>query len=102
DALISLGIKGRIISWVEDFLDNREVKVTVQEVKSDSHPLTRASPHGSALSPTLFNALITVLISTSLPPCVDILAYADDIAIISHSPKNYKPPSTQQHLKPMT
>ena len=90
DALISLGIKGRMISWVEDFLDNREIKVTVQGVKSDSHPLTTGSPQGSALSPTLFNALITALISTSLPPCVDILAYADDIAIISHGPRPAK------------
>jgi ribonuclease HI len=90
DSLISLGIKGRIIAWVEDFLNNREIKVTVQGVKSDPHPLTTGSPQGSALSPTLFNALITVLISISVPKCVDILAYADDIAIISYGPSPAK------------
>jgi len=66
-------------------------RVTFQGVKSDPRPLTTCSPQGSTLSPTPFNALITVLISISLPPYVDILAYTDDdIAIISHGPRPAK------------
>lgn len=84
DSLASLGIKGRLITWIEDFLTNRKMKVTFQGIYSDLHNLTTGSPQGSALSPTLFNALVILLLSISLPKSVDIIGYADDLAIISH------------------
>ena len=83
-SLVSLGIKGRLITWIEDFLTNRKMKVTFQGVYSDPHSLTTGSPQGSVLSPTLFNALVILLLSISLPTSVNILGYADDLAIISH------------------
>jgi len=34
--------------------------------------------------PTIFNDLIAQLLTVTLPPSVDILAYADDLVLISH------------------
>ena len=84
DSLISLGVSGRIITWIEDFLKNRKMKVKVQGAISDLYDLTTGSPQGSSISPSLFNCIISLLISVTLPPSVDILAYADDLVLIAH------------------
>jgi len=54
DALISLRIKERIISWVEDFLNNREIKVTFQGGKLQTaldKTASKANDIGLFLSP---------------------------------------------------
>jgi len=77
------GIKGRLIAWIEDFLSNRNIKVSFQGCYSDPHTVNMGASERSSRSPTLFNALV-ILLSISLPPCLDILAYTDDLAIVSH------------------
>ena len=88
DSLISLGISGRIITWIENFLTNRKLKVKIQGTISDPHDLTTGCPQGSTISPTIFNALVAQLLTVTLPISVDILVYADDLVLISHGSKS--------------
>ena len=50
----------------------------------DPHDLTTGYSHGSTISPTIFNGFIAQLLTVTLPPSVDILAYAVDLVLISH------------------
>jgi len=84
DSLISLGISGRIITWIDNFLTNRKLKVKIQATISDPHDLTSGCPQGSTISPAIFNGLVAQLLTVTLPISVDILAYADDLVLISH------------------
>jgi len=84
DSFMSLGISGRIITWIENLLTNRKLKVKIQLTISDPHDLTTGCPHGSTISPTIFNGLVAQLLTVTLPISVDILAYADDLVLISH------------------
>jgi hypothetical protein len=84
DSLAQLGIAGRLLAWISDFLHNRKIKVAFQGELSELQNQTCGSPQGSTISPTIFNAIIIILITLSLPTTVDILAYADDLVIISH------------------
>jgi len=86
DSLISLEISGMIITWIEDFLTNIKIKVKLQGIISDSHDLT------NEISPTIFNGLVALLLTVTLPSSVYILAYANDRFLISHrSSPGYKP-----------
>ena len=82
DSLISLSISGRIIT--EDSLTNRKITVKIQGTNSDPHDLTTGCPQGSTISPTIFKCFIAQLLIVTLPPLVDIVAYADDLVLISH------------------
>ena len=56
------------------------------------HDLTTRSPQGSTIFPTIFNGLVTLLLTLTLPPSVDILAYTNDLVLISHlSSPTHKP-----------
>jgi hypothetical protein len=83
-SLISMGISGRIITCIEDFLSNRKITVKIQGTISEPHDLTTGCSHGSTTSPTIFNGFIAQLLTVTLPPSVDILAYAVDLVLISH------------------
>jgi len=63
---------------------NRKIKVKIQRTISDLHDPTTGWPHGSTISPTIFNGLVTQLLAVTLPSSVDILANADDLVLISH------------------
>jgi len=48
------------------------------------HDLTTGCPEGSVISPTIFNSFVALLLTVTLPPSVDTLAYAEDLVLISH------------------
>ena len=75
-----MGIKGRTLCWIEQFLKNRTYQVIVGDSKSETLETKRGLPQGSILSPLLFN-----LMMSDLPTLenIIILDYADDIAFIS-------------------
>ena len=50
----------------------------------DPHDLTTGYSHGSTISTTIFNGFIAQLLTVTLPPSVDILAYAVDLVLTSH------------------
>ena len=52
--LYSYGINSKIISWITDFLDKRQFRVTVNGKFSTWHDVINGIPQGSILGPLLF------------------------------------------------
>ena len=77
--LTKAGIKGNMLSWIQEFLHNRTFQMLVGNSKSDPKYIKRGVPQGSCLSPTLFN-----IIMSDIPHTIRsiIWEYADDIALI--------------------
>ena len=76
-----LGIRGRLLSWLDDYLTNRTGAVHFQGKTSKVNHLSNGTPQGSSLSPVLFNMVINRLLQLDLGTNVQMTAYADDLAI---------------------
>ena len=63
------------------YLTNRTGTVQFQGQKSKVNHLTNGTPQGSSLSPTLFNMVINQLLQLNLGSKVQMIAYANDLAI---------------------
>lgn len=83
NAASKAGITGTPLNWIKDFLNNRSFNVHFQGTISDAQFLKTGTPQGSVLSPTLFNLLITNILDIKFPPSTEVLAYADDLIIVS-------------------
>ena len=81
--LVKLGVKGKLLTWIKDYLTGRSGYVLFQGKKSSVKDFELGTPQGGVLSPTLFNVLINVIVSTKLTEGTTIIAYADDILIQS-------------------
>ena len=82
--LHDLGLKGRLPSFISNFLSDREFKVRVGSTLSDMHQQEMGVPQGSILSVTLFNIKINS-ITKCLSPGVDCSLYVDDFLICYRS-----------------
>ena len=76
-----LGIRGQVLMWLVDYLTNRPGIVQFQGNKFKVNHLINGTPQGSSLSPTLFNMVINQLPQLNLGSKVQMIAYADDLAI---------------------
>ena len=72
------GIRGNILNWIEDFLDNRTQSVILNGTNSDNIAVSSGVPQGSVLGPILFLAYIN-----DLPEQVRsrVRLFADDTAM---------------------
>ena len=70
-----LGVQGRLLSWIRDFLTGRTQRVILEGEKSGVAAVTSGVPQGTVLGPLLFLAFIN-----DLPDCVssEIRLFADD------------------------
>jgi hypothetical protein len=74
------GIQGRVYSWIEDFLTDRQQLVNINGQSSNWAPVTSGIPQGSVLGPVLF-----VIFINDMPQVVDshIQMFADDAKLFS-------------------
>ena len=74
------GIRGDILNWIKDFLDNRKQAVVLNGINSDSIPVSSGVPQGSVLGPILFLDYIN-----DLPDQLKsrVILFAEDLAITS-------------------
>ena len=72
------GIRGNILNWMKDFLDNRTQSVILNVTNSDNIAVSSGVPQGSVLGPILFLAYIN-----DLPEQVRsrVRLFADDTAM---------------------
>ena len=73
------GIRGKMLSWILNYLQGRSYRVWVQNKASQIYPISSSVPQGSPLSPSLFNYLLLDIPHAK----ADILIYADDITLYS-------------------
>ena len=93
--LESMGVKGKVLHWVKDFLTNRRQKVIINGSSSDEAEVTSGIPQGSVLGPLLFVAYIN-----DLPRGLKSTAkmFADDTKLYTRSDSENGPKELQEDL----
>ena len=86
--LYSFGIRGRLADFISTFLNDRQFKVRVGDIFSDSHEQEMGVPQGSILSVTLFSVKINSIVK-SVCPGVECFLYVDDFCICYRSKHMY-------------
>lgn len=79
--LTKLGITGRLLAWIKDFLKDRKIQVRVGTENSELLNVENGSPQGSVLSPTLFNILMNTQYDALKALTGNLTQFADDSAI---------------------
>ena len=72
-----VGIRGRMLEWISQFLRGRTQAVSVNGTLSDTTPVISGVPQGSVLGPLLFLVFIND-VTADLPTGVRIKLFADD------------------------
>ena len=89
----NMGIRGKLLSWITDFLTKRTFCVKIGETISSYKNIASGVPQGSVLGPLLFLIYINVLPEV-IRKDVKIKLYADDLKIY----KCYKTEIDRQNL----
>lgn len=82
--LITSGITGRMLHFMNNFLSNRSMKVRIGSTISDPHTQHQGVPQGSVLSCTLFSIAINTIVEC-VPEYTKCSLYVDDIVIYASS-----------------
>lgn len=86
--LVSMGVSGRLLPWIRDYLHGRRAKVSYQGAISEEAEFHLGTPQGGVISPMLFNVLMNRVASQELAAGVRTIIYADDIMLQSKSVEN--------------
>ena len=79
EQLSKMCVKGKLLEWIHNFLQDRSIQVRVGSAFSEPLVLENSTPQGSVISPLLF-----IIIMNAVPnSCkgVELSMYADDIAL---------------------
>ena len=91
----ALGVKGKVLDWIKDFLSNRTQIVTVNGTPSETGQVTSGIPQGSVLGPLLFVAYINDLPSQAEN---NVRIFADDTKLFTRSDEADARASLQEDL----
>ena len=83
--LEKMGIQGKLLGWMCDYLKDRKAKVFFQGKYSTVREMELGTPQGGVASPTLFNVLMNIIANIDFPEGVSHVGYADDILIQASS-----------------
>ena len=86
--LARLGVKGKVLYWIGDYLFGRRAQVCFQGHLSQEKHLELGTPQGGVLSPTLFNIMMNRIAQDRLCAGVTTIIYADDILLQGSSTEN--------------
>ena len=81
NVLAKKGIKGKLLSWIRSYLEDRKGTVVFQGHCSDVRNFDNGTPQGGSLSPTLFNYVINEVLEMEFEAGIHLTAYADDLAV---------------------
>ncbi|KAK2140220.1 hypothetical protein LSH36_1431g00015 [Paralvinella palmiformis] len=94
ESLITLGFKGKILAWLKQYLSNRTIVVAHQGFNVNEHLTDTGLPQGSILIPTLFNALLIIILQLAVTTGTKLHAYTDDLVLISYLITSYPKDAT--------
>ncbi|VVC39280.1 Reverse transcriptase domain [Cinara cedri] len=92
DALVDFNMPQYLVDIVASYLSCRRVKFDIRGSEED-FTVERSVPQGSVLGPCLWNVLYDGLLRQRLPENVEILAFANDVAVIATAEHNSSLPS---------
>ena len=75
-----IGIRGKILNWIADFLKDRTFQVHIDNSSSSKYKITSGVPQGSILGPILFLIYVNEL-PEIIPKDICIKMYADDVKL---------------------
>ena len=99
EMLVHKGVKGKLLSWISDYLTDRTAQVRFQSKYSDKKVFENGTPQGSALSPFLFNLLMESIIKQPFHITTTVLSYADDLVLINTHPTHKLIESELKHIE---
>lgn len=74
-------IKGKMLTYITNFLEDRKFKVIIKNTASENKEQENGIPQGSVISVTLFLIAMQTIFD-NIPNNVHIVVYADDITLI--------------------
>lgn len=75
------GVRGRLLSWIRDYLYGRRAQVVFQGATSTEEVFELGTLQGGVLSPMLFNILMDKIARWPFPGNTQVIIYADDILV---------------------
>lgn len=81
--LNSMGVRGHVLQWFQDYLSDREQRVRVDGHLSDAATCTFGIPQGSTTGPATFLTYINSLAEIEIPNA-EVIMFADDTVILFH------------------
>lgn len=85
EALRRKGLSRRLIATLRSYVSEREILVPVDGGEAENLTVSAGVPQSSVLGLALWNILYDDMLRLNLPTGVDLIAYADDVAIIALS-----------------
>ena len=76
-----VGIKGKNLKFIENFLQDRYFKVRIGSDKSNSKELENGIPQGAIISPLIFNIMVNDMSDSLKDANTKISQFADDTAV---------------------